>query len=108
LGGRRISEFEDSLVYKVSSKTARVIQTNHVLKKQKKEKTEGMKDTKKTRPLNKYLQSLMEFAETKTAYSEPAQLYTSWSHRAKSRCGLMPASLTGKLSLIDNHLHMKI
>jgi hypothetical protein len=35
--GRRISEFEDSLVYKVSSRIARVIQRNPVSKNQKKE-----------------------------------------------------------------------
>jgi hypothetical protein len=36
LGGRdRISEFEASLVYKVSSRTARAIQRNPVSKKQK-------------------------------------------------------------------------
>jgi hypothetical protein len=33
--GRRISEFEASLVYKVSSKTARAIKRNPVSKKQK-------------------------------------------------------------------------
>jgi hypothetical protein len=33
--GRRISEFEASLVYKVSSRTARAIQTNPVSKNQK-------------------------------------------------------------------------
>jgi hypothetical protein len=33
--GRRISEFEASLVYKVSSRTARAIQRNPVSKKQK-------------------------------------------------------------------------
>jgi hypothetical protein len=31
------SEFEDSLVYKVSSKTARTIERNSVLKRKKKE-----------------------------------------------------------------------
>jgi hypothetical protein len=36
--GRQISEFEASLVYKVSSRTARVIQRNPVSKKQKKTK----------------------------------------------------------------------
>jgi hypothetical protein len=36
--GRRISEFEASLVYKVSSKTARAIQRNPVSKNQKKKK----------------------------------------------------------------------
>jgi hypothetical protein len=34
--GRRISEFEASLVYKVSSRTARAIQRNYVSKKKKK------------------------------------------------------------------------
>jgi hypothetical protein len=36
--GRRISEFEASLVYKVSSRTARAIQRNPVSKKKKKKK----------------------------------------------------------------------
>jgi hypothetical protein len=36
--GRRISEFEASLVYKVSSRTARAIQRNPVLKNQNKNK----------------------------------------------------------------------
>ena len=40
MGGRsrRISEFEASLVYKVSSRTARAIQRNPVSKNQKKKK----------------------------------------------------------------------
>jgi hypothetical protein len=36
--GRRISEFEASLVYKVSSRTARATQRNPVSKNQKKKK----------------------------------------------------------------------
>jgi hypothetical protein len=36
--GRRISEFEASLVYRVSSRTARTTQRNPVLKKPKKKK----------------------------------------------------------------------
>jgi hypothetical protein len=36
--GRRISEFEASLVYKMSSRTARAIQRNPVSKKQNKNK----------------------------------------------------------------------
>jgi hypothetical protein len=39
--GRRISEFEASLVYKVSSRTARAIQKNPVSKNQKKKKKIG-------------------------------------------------------------------
>jgi hypothetical protein len=45
--GRRISEFEASLVYRVSSRTARTIQKNPVLKKQKQNKTkQNKKDLK--------------------------------------------------------------
>jgi hypothetical protein len=36
--GRQISEFEASLIYKVSSRTARATQRNPVLKNQKKKK----------------------------------------------------------------------
>jgi hypothetical protein len=38
--GRQISEFEASLVYKVSSRTARAIQRNPVSKKSEKKKRE--------------------------------------------------------------------
>jgi hypothetical protein len=41
--GRQISEFEVSLVYKVSSRTARVIQRNPVLKKQKQQQQQQKK-----------------------------------------------------------------
>jgi hypothetical protein len=57
LGGRvrRIFEFEDSLVYKVSSRTARATQRNPVLKKPKKTKTKKKKNPKanKQTPKNK-------------------------------------------------------
>jgi hypothetical protein len=39
--GRRISEFEASLVYKVSSRTARAIQRNPVLKNKTKTKNKN-------------------------------------------------------------------
>jgi hypothetical protein len=49
--GRRISEFEASLVYRVSSRTARAIQRNPVVspsqKKKKKKKTKTKKKKKK-------------------------------------------------------------
>ena len=45
--GRQISEFEASLVYRVSSRTARVTQRNPVSKKQK-NKTKQNKKPKKT------------------------------------------------------------
>jgi hypothetical protein len=40
--GRQISEFEDSLVYRVSSKTARATQRNPVSKKKKKKKKRAL------------------------------------------------------------------
>jgi hypothetical protein len=45
--GRRISEFEASLVHKVSSRTARAIQRNPVLKKKKKNNNNKKKTNKK-------------------------------------------------------------
>jgi hypothetical protein len=42
--GRRISEFEASLIYKVSSRTARVIQRNPVSKKQTNKKQKQKKE----------------------------------------------------------------
>jgi hypothetical protein len=44
--GRRISEFEASLVYRVSSRTARATQRNSVLKNQKKKKKKKKKERK--------------------------------------------------------------
>jgi hypothetical protein len=41
--GRRISEFEASLVYKVSSRTARAIKRNPVSKKQNKKQNRKLK-----------------------------------------------------------------
>jgi hypothetical protein len=45
--GRQISEFEASLVYRVSSRTARTAQRNLVLKKKKKKKKTEKKVGKK-------------------------------------------------------------
>jgi hypothetical protein len=45
--GRRISEFEASLVYKVSSRAVRAIRRNLVLKKKKKKKKKKGKKKKK-------------------------------------------------------------
>jgi hypothetical protein len=44
--GRRISEFEASLVYRVSSRTARVIQRNPVSKNQRKKRKKRKKERK--------------------------------------------------------------
>jgi hypothetical protein len=45
--GRRISDFEASLVYRVSSRTARATQRNPVSKNQKKEKEKEKEKEKK-------------------------------------------------------------
>ena len=47
--GRRISEFEASLVYRVSSRTARARERNPVSKKQKNKKKEKRKKKKRKR-----------------------------------------------------------
>ena len=46
--GRQISEFEASLDYGVSSRTARATQRNHVLEKKRKRKKERRKKEKET------------------------------------------------------------
>jgi hypothetical protein len=52
--GRQISEFKASLVYRVSSRTARAIQRNPVSKKQNKTTTTKTKTKTKTKkPYNK-------------------------------------------------------
>jgi hypothetical protein len=47
--GRQISEFKASLVYKVSSRTARAIQRNPVSKKNKKQTKTNKQTNKKTK-----------------------------------------------------------
>jgi hypothetical protein len=52
--GRQISEFEDSLVYRVSSRTARAIQRNPVSEKKQKQKQKNKKQKqKKNKQTNK-------------------------------------------------------
>jgi hypothetical protein len=48
--GRQISEFEASLVYRVSSRTARATQRNPVSKKQKQNKIKNSSFTEKEKP----------------------------------------------------------
>jgi hypothetical protein len=48
--GRQISEFQASLVYKVSSRTARAIQRNSVSKNKKKEKKKKEESTLRAAP----------------------------------------------------------
>jgi hypothetical protein len=73
--GRRISEFEASLVYRVSSRTARAIQRNPVSKNQKKErkKERKKKERKKRKERNCKTSSLQRApaltrTNTKTSY----------------------------------------
>jgi hypothetical protein len=47
--GRQISEFEASLVYRVSSRTARAVQRNSASKNQKKKKKKRKKERKEGR-----------------------------------------------------------
>jgi hypothetical protein len=49
--GRRISEFKASLVYRVSSRTARAIQRNPVSEKPRKQKTKNKQTKKETEKL---------------------------------------------------------
>jgi hypothetical protein len=51
--GRRISEFKASLVYKVSSRTARALQRNPVSKNQKNKKKTKKQKQNKTKQKNK-------------------------------------------------------
>jgi ABC-type xylose transport system substrate-binding protein len=46
--GRQISEFEASLVYRVSSRTARAIQRNPVLKQQQQQQQQQQQKQKQT------------------------------------------------------------
>jgi hypothetical protein len=51
--GRQISEFEASLVYRVSSRTARATQRNPVLKNQKNKKKKKKKERKQPKDILK-------------------------------------------------------
>jgi hypothetical protein len=51
--GRQISEFKATLVYKVSSRTARAIQKNPVSKKKKKEKKKKKRKKRKKKKKRK-------------------------------------------------------
>jgi hypothetical protein len=51
--GRRISEFEASLVYRVSSRTARATQRNPVSEKQKQKQTNNNNNNKKKKEKKK-------------------------------------------------------
>jgi hypothetical protein len=62
--GRQISEFEASLVYKVSSRTARAIQRNPVSKNQKRKK-------KKKKEEKKF--NLSNYQKHKSILSHPRQ-----------------------------------
>jgi hypothetical protein len=68
--GRQISEFEASLVYKVSSRTARAIQRNPVSKnKQTNKQTNKQKTQNKTNKKPKNKKCKKRERERETAYS---------------------------------------
>jgi hypothetical protein len=54
-GGRRISEFKGSLIYKVSSRTARATQRNPVSKKKKQKTNKKPKETTTTKRMARAL-----------------------------------------------------
>jgi hypothetical protein len=60
--GRQISEFEASLVYRVSSRTARATQRNPVLKK-KKTKTKEKQNQNKTKKEKKRRKDKSNYVE---------------------------------------------
>jgi ribosomal protein L13E len=70
--GRWISEFEASLVYRVSSRTARAIQTNSVLKNQKTKQNKTKPQTKAGRGWQ--FISVMEAREAGCSYSQAGGL----------------------------------
>jgi DUF2075 family protein len=76
--GRRISEFEASLVYKVSSRTARATQRNPVSKKQQQQQQKQKQKSIVTR--------IKSWEETKTTViARSSQLSINWKriqHRA--------------------------
>jgi hypothetical protein len=57
--GRRISEFEASLVYKVSSRTARGTQRNPVSKNQRTKQTNKQTNKKTPKPKKKKIEELL-------------------------------------------------
>jgi hypothetical protein len=73
--GRRTSEFKASLVYKVSSRTARAIQRNPVLEKNKKQKTKNKKQKKKERE-RELLSLLYRFFMALWPLSSPGRCFT--------------------------------
>jgi hypothetical protein len=70
--GRRISEFEASLVYKVSSRTARAIQRNPVSKNQKKKKRKEEKSHRRSSSLSP-LQTCSSDPQTPCPGQRPCQ-----------------------------------
>jgi hypothetical protein len=89
LGGRdrRISEFEDSLVYRVSSKTARATERNPVSKKKKKKRRSRsrriamsfwpvrMRSCLKKNPRTKYFKGIKPLETSFNSISIPTKLW---------------------------------
>jgi hypothetical protein len=68
--GRLISEFEASLVYKMSSRTAGAIQRNPVSKKEKK-KNKKQKTNKKKRSMFSKATKTLSWPQTRSSESTP-------------------------------------
>jgi hypothetical protein len=80
--GRQISEFEASLVYKVSSRTARAIQRNPVLKNKTNKQTNSNKTLFffKKRFIYVYEYTVTEFRHTRRGHWIPLQMVNELPH----------------------------
>jgi hypothetical protein len=82
--GRRISEFKGSLVYRVSSRTARAIQRNPVSKNQKKKRKKKRKKKSQAR----------EIAEQSTHWSSRTMVLNQWVSNGFDRSHLRTSENT--------------
>jgi hypothetical protein len=85
-----------SLVYRVSSRTARATQRDPVSRKKIKKKERNQD------------QGTDEFTETKAACTGPAHICTRWGPGAERRSRHTPTSLDQRMSPIGNHFQLKI
>jgi hypothetical protein len=81
--GRRISEFETSMVYRVSARTARAIQRNPVKKKKKKKENKRKEKRKRENETNET--SCLSFYNTIIKNRSSASFKSILSHRKGHR-----------------------
>jgi hypothetical protein len=86
--GRWISEFEASLVYKVSSRTARPIQKNSVLNPPPKKRKKRTNEKRKEEALGSFSVTTCRHKPTRSSHSQdpviqltPFSLYPPWCHQ---------------------------